>query len=329
MRKAILICLALLSTLSFGLRAQNQRIINRYSMRLAPQKDGSFKLDPKTLEILDGANPDGLYEPYERHPVIPSSVIKNVHCEEVVYKTYPDRSLNMFIAPAENADNPVPVVIFIHGGGWSTGKAESFVKYAKYVARYCGFAGVSVEYSIIGQDNVDIGVTMQDLHDAVKYLADHAKEFNLDVTRLAFAGSSAGGHLSAMMAMTEPCAKVLSGWSGVYDMVPHLDYWNNGIKPEVRKYFFDVTPKKIRKYSPVNVIPRKRQVAVQLFQGTGDASVHYSQAEGFAEALEKAGQKTVECHIYPWYAHGLTGSSDKNKECLDMFIEFLKAHIYD
>jgi acetyl esterase/lipase len=329
MKRAILICLALLLAPSFGLGAQNQRIINRYSMRLDPQEDGSYTLDSKTLSVLDGAEPEGLYEPYDRKPVIPSSIIKEVRCEEVFYKAYPDRELNMFIAPAEKAESPVPVVIFIHGGGWSAGNARSFVKYAKYVARYCGFAGVSVEYSMIGQDNVDIDVTMQDLHDAVKYLSDHAKEYNLDVTRLAFAGSSAGGHLSAMMAMTEPCAKVLSGWSGVYDMAPHLDYWKNGKKPHVRKYFFDVEPERIKDYSPVYLIPQDRQVAVQLFHGTGDASVHYSQAERFADALEKAGQKTVECHIYPWYGHGLTGSSDKNKECLDLFVEFLKTHIYE
>ena len=329
MKKTVIACLALLLTLSFGLGAQNKRVINRYSMRLIPQQDGTYTLNSKTLEVLDGAEPEGLYEPYNKTPVSPSSSIKDVQCEEVIYKSYPDRALNMFIAPAEEAEGPVPVVIFIHGGGWANGKADSFVKYAKYVARYCGFAGVSVQYSMIGQDNVDIDVTMQDLHDAVKYLSEHANEYNLDVTRLAFAGSSAGGHLAAMMAMTEPRAKVLSGWSGVYDVSPHLDFWNNGKRPKVRAYFHEVKPDEIKKYSPAYIIPSDRQVAVQLLHGTGDASVHYTQAEGFAEALEKAGQKTVECHIFPWYSHGLTGSSDKNRECLNLFAEFLKAHIND
>ena len=34
-------------------------------------------------------------------------------------------------------------------------------------------------------------------------------------------------------------------------------------------------------------------------------------------------------NIYPYYAHGLTGSSDKGRECFAKFIQFTKEHIYD
>lgn len=310
-------------------QAKKKKIINRYSMRLIPQDDGSYKIDSKTLNLLAGEEPDGLYEPYNNVPLIPSSKVEDVSIKEIVYKTYPDRELKLYIAPAVSAKAPTPVVCFIHGGGWRAGNPGSFRKHAMYVAKYAGFAGVSIGYSLAGQDGADISVTMQDLHDAVQYLRDHAKEYNLDVTRLAFAGSSAGGHLAAMMALTEPDAKVLSGWSGIYDMESHLGYWSGGKDKEVKKYMLGGKGEKIRPYSPMLIIPDDRQIAIQLFQGTGDASVHYSQAENFRDALEEVGQKTVECNIYPYYAHGLTGSSDKGRECFAKFIQFTKKHIYD
>lgn len=310
-------------------QAKKKKIINRYSMRLIPQEDGTFALDDKTLGLLAGEEPEGLYEPYQNVPLIPSSTVEDVFYKEIVYKTYPDRELKLYIAPAQGATAPAPVVCFIHGGGWRAGNPGSFRKHAMYVAKYAGFAGVSIGYSLAGQKGANIAVTMQDLHDAVQYLREHASEYNLDMKHLAFAGSSAGGHLAAMMALTEPDAKVLSGWSGVYDMEPHMGYWVGGGNPEVVKYMFGGKSRKIQPYSPVYNIPDDRQIAVQLFQGTGDASVHYSQAESFRDALEEAGQRTVECNIYPYYAHGLTGSSDKGRECFAKFIQFTKEHIYD
>ena len=310
-------------------QAKKKKIINRYSMRLIPQDDGSYKIDSKTLNLLAGEEPEGLYEPYKNVPLIPSSKVEDVSFKEIVYKTYPDRELKLYIAPAVGAKALTPVVCFIHGGGWRAGNPGSFRKHAMYVAKYAGFAGVSIGYSLAGQKGANISVTMRDLHDAVQYLREHATEYNLDMKHLAFAGSSAGGHLAAMMALTEPDAKVLSGWSGVYDMEPHLEYWAGGQNHEVVKYMFGGKSRKIQPYSPVYNIPVDRQIAVQLFQGTGDSSVHHSQAESFRDALEEAGQKTVECNIYPYYAHGLTGSSDKGRECFAKFIQFTKEHIYD
>ena len=307
----------------------NKRYSNRYSVRLIPQKDGSFKVDNKTMQLLGGESPEGFFEPYKPESFIPAETIADVPCEEVVYKTYPDRKLVLYISKALNADGPTPLFCYIHGGGWKNGHPKGFVPKLKYIAKYTGLAAVSVQYSVIGQTDVDISVTMKDLHDAVQFLRDHAAEYNLDMTRIAFAGHSAGGHLSAMMAMTEPDAKVLSGWAGPYDMARLLEYWSGGSKPDVRHYFFDCKPRMLRKYSPVCLVPKKRQVAVQLFQGTCDGLVHYSQAQDFEKALKKAGQKTVECNIYPYYGHGLTGGSDKAGECFFKFIDFVKEHIYD
>lgn len=312
-------------------RAQQakKRIINRYSMRLIPQKDGSYKLDSKTLAVLDGAEPEGLYEPYQIVPVVPTSKVSDVSVEKVVYKQYPDREEVMLVCKAVNATVPTPVVCFIHGGGWSAGSETGYRKHIAYLAKYEGLAAVSIGYTLAGAEGADIAVTMMDLHDAVQYLREHAAEYNLDMTRLAFAGSSAGGHLSAMMALTEPCAKVHSGWSGVYDITAQRENWSKSKNQRLYRYFFMDDENRSRSYSPIHIIPGDRQIAVQLFHGTGDATVPCDQTIRYAEALRQAGYRTVECNIYPYYSHGLTGSSDKGRECFAKFIKFVKAHIYE
>lgn len=307
-----------------------QKVNNRYSVRLKPKDGGGFTVDSRTRELLGDAMPEDFLEPYSVVPVVPSSIIADVPCQEIVYKKYGDREVKLFIAPAVGASEPTPVVCLIHGGGWSAGSPDGFAKRARYIAKFAGLAGVSIGYSLMQKDDsITIEDTMNDLRDAVKYIKQHAKEFNIDPSRFAFAGHSAGGHLAAMMAMTEPCAKVLSGWSGPYDLEAQMNYWTDGKKHRTQHYFLGMKASAVKKYSPVHVIPKKRQVAVQLFNGTCDPLVHHSQAENFAAALEKAGQKTVELLIYPYYGHGLNNTSDKNRECQNMFIKFVKAHIYD
>lgn len=327
---AILLILALAATVAAGQNAKKKKAPSRYGVSLTQQADGSWKADRKVTALLDGAKPEGFFEPYKGEPFFTEESIADVPCEEVVYKTYPDRKLVMYICRAIGVEGPAPVVCHIHGGGWRSGHPRGFVPKLKYIAKYCGLAGVSIQYSLEGQTDATISVTMQDLHDAVQYLRDHAAEYNMDTRHLAFCGHSAGGHLSAMMAMTEPDAKVLAGWAGPYDLVSELKYWKDGPSPAMQRYFHDGKMRQLRKFSPVNLVPKKRQVAVQLYQGTCDPLVHYTQALNFEKALKKAGQKTVECHIYEYYGHSINSvNCDKGSEVFFKSIQFVKEHIYD
>lgn len=85
---------------------------------------------------------------------------------------------------------------------------------------------------------------------------------------------------------------------GFFEIEKLMTYWDGGKKPESRLYFHRRKRGVPRKYSPIYRIPKKRQVAVQLFQGTCDGTVHHSQALDFEKALKKAGQKFVKAHIY-------------------------------
>lgn len=300
---------------------------NRYSMTIYKQEDGSWALGALQYAVLEGAEPEGLYEPFDAPPLVGSSSVADVEYDEIVYKSYADRDLHMNICKAVGATEPVPVVFFTHGGGWRAGDHNSLLKVARYMAKYSGFAGVSVQYSLAGQTDTYIETSVQDLRDALTWLGTHAEEYNLDMSRVAFVGNSAGGHLSALMAMTWPSAKVLVGWAGVYDLMQHIKDGGAAVNSQ-QKYFHKGDADALTPYSPILLIPdaSDRQVACMLLHGTADNQVFFKQAPLFSAALSSAGQKVQE-EFYPYYSHGLVGSSDKNAECLAKTLNFIKENL--
>jgi acetyl esterase/lipase len=95
---------------------------------------------------------------------------------------------------------PAPVVIFIHGGGWAGGsKGAPNVPYFEPSFK-SGFICVDINY----RTTLDSVWPAQifDCKTAVRFLKANAAKYNIDTCRIGVMGSSAGGHLSAMMGTT-------------------------------------------------------------------------------------------------------------------------------
>jgi acetyl esterase/lipase len=101
---------------------------------------------------------------------------------------------------------PAPVVMFIHGGGWvSGGKGAPNVPY--FAPCYqSGFICVDINYT---PSNVKKWpAQIQDCKAAIRFLKANAASYNIDTCRMAVMGSSAGGHLAAMMGTTSNVASL-------------------------------------------------------------------------------------------------------------------------
>ena len=92
---------------------------------------------------------------------------------------------------------PHPVVIIIHGGGFTggTSKNGSEAYCADFLAP-AGFAVFSINYRLTPQ--FTLGDMVSDVHTAVRFIRDHASRWDADGTRIALVGGSAGGYLSNM-----------------------------------------------------------------------------------------------------------------------------------
>jgi len=127
----------------------------------------------------------------------------------------PRQMLDLML-PEKRADKKLlPVLVCIHGGGWRGGhKSGAANQIAGYI-RPGRFAGVSIGYRLTGE--AQWPAQIHDCKAAIRWIRANAKKYNLDPDRIAVIGSSAGGHLVAMLG-TSGDVKELDGKLG-----PHLD----------------------------------------------------------------------------------------------------------
>ena len=99
-----------------------------------------------------------------------------------------------FFTPAA-ATGPIPVLLWIHGGGFAIGTAESTDPFCVEVARELGFAVANVEYRLAPE--TPFPGPVNDCYAALTYIHAHAEELGIDPSRIAVGGQSAGGGLAA------------------------------------------------------------------------------------------------------------------------------------
>lgn len=112
----------------------------------------------------------------------------------------------------KQAQGPLPVLIWVHGGGWQNGSKDGCPPlHAGYVER--GYAVASLNYRLSG--HAVFPAQIEDCKAAIRWLRAHAEKFGLDPQRFGVWGSSAGGHLVALLGT--------SGEVKAFDVGAHLD----------------------------------------------------------------------------------------------------------
>ena len=103
-----------------------------------------------------------------------------------------------------NAKGSVPLVIFIHGGGWLGNDKYADMSYMPNTINAMldnGFAVASIDYRFATQ--AVFPAILQDCNKAVSFLYNNADKYNLDKNKIAVMGFSAGGHLASLMGTSQ------------------------------------------------------------------------------------------------------------------------------
>ena len=170
------------------------------------------------------------------------------------------QDLKMDIIFPREAAKPVPGIVWNCGGGWLEMSTCAHLAYLTELAR-CGFVVASVQYRT--SNEAKFPAQLMDVKAAIRYLRAHAARYHLDPGRMGVMGESAGGHLTAMAALT--------GKEKAFDQGDYLEY-SSEVQAACPWYVpTDVTN------MPVD-IPRDMQAAPESLLIGMNAALHMEEA---------------------------------------------------
>jgi acetyl esterase len=162
-------------------------------------------IDPTMQALLDAfpfkfTADDGVEVAREqmRQLKAPPELLPEMRIEErtIGHADITDVPVRIYWPPIAQHDN-LPVVVFYHGGGWSIGDLDTHDPVARAHAVGAEAIVVSVDYRLAPEHPWPAGI--DDSWAALRWVGEHAAELGGDPTRVAVAGDSAGGNISAVM----------------------------------------------------------------------------------------------------------------------------------
>jgi acetyl esterase/lipase len=259
---------------------------------------------------------------------------------DLTYTTVPGyRPLTLDLYSPRPQPGPLPLVVFVHGGGWNGGDARHAGTFEDFPAQLAalaaqGYVVASVNYRL--SEEAHFPAALQDVKEAIRWLRAGAASRNIDITRVAVWGAAAGGQLAALTGVTcgvgrfEPqndagdknlpsdCVQAVVDWYGVSDLESLED--DSG-KPDSSRASFtaqsttaegdylgcepaDCAPGLARLASPLAFISNMSP-AFLIQHGAADTTVPPKQSQRLFDAL-KAKNVPVELVLYPDVAHDFT-----------------------
>lgn len=194
-----------------------------------------------------------------------------------------------------SGNGPHPVVVLIHGGCWRSEYGVSHVGPLATALSNDGFAVWAIEYRRVGSPGGGWPGTFLDVGAAVDHLRALGTRHRLDLSRVVFAGHSAGGHLAlwcasrgllpagAPIAAPNPLApRGVVSIGGITDLVAYAspEGCGSAVVPLMGGAVGDVGERYLQA-SPVSLVP---PVPVHLIVGAADTIVPRAQADAFLRA---------------------------------------------
>lgn len=204
-------------------------------------------------------------------------------------------------APSQRSDG-APVLVFFYGGSWASGRRQDYAFAAEAFAAK-GFVVVLPDYRLVPQ--VRFPGFVQDGAAAVRWAADHARDYGGDPGRLTLAGHSAGAYIALMLALdrrwldaagvSPEAVRAVAGLSGPYDFYPF------DVAASINA--FGQFPE-VRATQPIS-FARGNAPPAFLATGDRDTTVRPRNSQALAAALRAKGAE-VELTIYPGLDHAGT-----------------------
>jgi acetyl esterase/lipase len=211
-----------------------------------------------------------------------------------------------------------PALLYVHGGAWTVGsKREQGLPLLQHMARN-GWVCFSADYRL--SPGATFPDHLIDVKSALAWIREHGSEYGADPSFVAVSGGSAGGHLAALVGLTENDPRYQSGFEavdtsvqsvvpiyGVYDATNRFgaqtdDYVTLLMEPLVIKAFLGEEPDKFREASPIDRI-HPNIPPFLVIQGDNDTLAPVIEARAFVTELRRQSTASVVYIEFPGAQH--------------------------
>ncbi|MDG2308619.1 MAG: alpha/beta hydrolase [Candidatus Binatia bacterium] len=252
---------------------------------------------------------------------------------DIAYATVEGEALHLDVYRRSDAgDEPQPVLLFYHGGGWVSGGRRDAVpeddarmrgrsrewnkvwpSMLPYVRR--GLTLVTADYRLAPKAPEPAAI--EDAFRALAWIGREGRDHGLDPTRVGLAGVSAGGHLALLVGLTEtsgiffppkdlgeprPTIRGVMDFYGVSDVADLLVGPN--ARPFTSQWIPNGSVSRARRLSPLTYV-HSGAPPILIIHGDADAVVPYDQSKRLARALEAAGDRvdllTIHGAAHGWF----------------------------
>jgi acetyl esterase len=173
----------------------------------SPLLPAPMRLEPVTQQFIDGlagAPSLSTLSPERAHAVLTDLQAKPVplppaDVTDTTWPVGPTGSTRIRIVRPRGVTEALPLLMYFHGGGWVLGDKVTHDRLVRELANGARAAVVFVDY--VNSPEAKYPVQNEQAYAAMLYAVEHAKALNVDASRLAIAGDSVGGNMSAVVTL--------------------------------------------------------------------------------------------------------------------------------
>ncbi|GAB5443191.1 MAG: hypothetical protein Fues2KO_35400 [Fuerstiella sp.] len=247
---------------------------------------------------------------------------------------HPSQCLDVYVA---KADAPTPAMVYIHGGGWRAGSKNRVPAWLRSFVTSGTLSVVSVEYRFT--DVAPHPAQVNDCLRAIQFVRHHADDWNIDPNRIGVTGGSAGGHLSAYVALHDDvadqssddkvkgqssrvaCAVSFAGptdWSLLTTIEHKHPAYRQLIGYDPATPASELAADRVRSVSPISFVSKDDPPVMQV-HGDNDSVVPLQHARNLHDKLKAAGVES-QLVVIAGGTHSVAGAGGETSERATAFV---------
>jgi acetyl esterase len=300
----------------------------------------------KFIDSLAGATPIYRLSPDAARKVLHDAqsgpvALPKASIEDRTLPVGPKGETHIRVIRPEGASGALPVIVYFHGAGWVMGDTTTHDRLVRQLANGVQAAVVFVDYDRSPEARYPVAI--EEDYAVTKYVAEHPAEFNVDASRLAIAGDSVGGNMTAVVSLLAKerkgpaiTAQVLfypvtdAGMNnesyktfanGPWLTKPAMEWFWNAYLP-------DVNARKDVHVSPLNASVDQLRGLPPAFVITDENDVLRDEGEAYARKLIEAGVPTTATRylgtIHDFVMLNALGDTPAPKAAVEQAVEFLR-----